>query len=69
MVYILKGWVVFEYEGQGEVMLRPGTCVLQPPGIRHHEVKHSDDQINEIVRQLNLGPQQRKLPDRLAILS
>ena len=43
MVYILKGWVVFEYEGQGEVMLRPGSCVLQPSGIRHREIKPSDD--------------------------
>ena len=43
MVYILQGWVVFEYEGQGEVTLRPGTCVLQPPGIRHREVRHSND--------------------------
>lgn len=43
MVYILQGWVVFEYEGQGEVTLRTGTCVLQPPGIRHREVRHSDD--------------------------
>ena len=38
----LKGWVL-EYEGEGEVMLRPGSCVLQPPGIRHREIKHSDD--------------------------
>ena len=43
MVYVLKGWVVFEYEGQGEHILRAGSCVLQPPGIRHREVKHSDD--------------------------
>ena len=43
MVYILQGWVVFEYEGQGEVTLRKGTSVLQPPGIRHREISHSDD--------------------------
>lgn len=43
MVYVLKGWVVFEYEGQGEHILRAGSAVLQPPGIRHREVKHSDD--------------------------
>ena len=43
MVYILKGWVVFEYETQGEQILRAGTCVLQPPGIKHREIKHSDD--------------------------
>ncbi len=43
MVYVTRGWVVFEYEGQGEVILRAGTCALQPPGIRHREVTHSDD--------------------------
>lgn len=43
MVYVTKGWVLFEYEGQGEHILREGSCVLQPPGIRHREVRHSDD--------------------------
>lgn len=43
MVYVLKGWVVFEYEDAGEQVLRAGSCVLQPPGIRHREVRHSDD--------------------------
>jgi len=43
MVYVTKGWVVFEYEGQGEHTLRAGSCVLQPPGIVHREVRHSDD--------------------------
>lgn len=43
MVYILKGWAIFEYEGRGEVKLGPGDCVHQPPGIRHREVDHSDD--------------------------
>ncbi|MBX2836751.1 MAG: cupin domain-containing protein [Gammaproteobacteria bacterium] len=43
LVYVLKGWVVFEYEGEGEHMLKTGSCVLQPPGIQHREVRHSDD--------------------------
>jgi quercetin dioxygenase-like cupin family protein len=43
MVYVTKGWVVFEYEGEGTHLLREGSCVLQPPGIRHREVRHSDD--------------------------
>ncbi len=43
MVYVLKGWVVFEYEGEGEHTLRAGSCVLQPPGIPHREIRHSDD--------------------------
>lgn len=50
MVYVLKGWVRFDYEGQGEVTLRAGSCVLQPPGIRHTELAHSDDvEMIEIV--------------------
>jgi len=50
MVYVTKGWVVFEYEGEGEHMLREGSCVLQPPGIKHREVRHSDDlELIEIV--------------------
>ncbi len=43
MVYVTRGWVVFEYEGVGEVRLEPGSCVHQPPGIRHRELAHSDD--------------------------
>ena len=43
MVYVLKGWVEFEYEGVGRVRLRKGSCVYQPPGIRHTELRHSRD--------------------------
>jgi quercetin dioxygenase-like cupin family protein len=50
LVYVLKGWVEFEYEGQGTVRLEPGSCVHQPPGIRHREVGHSEDlELLEIV--------------------
>lgn len=43
MVYVLKGWIEFEYEGQGVVRLEAGSCVHQPPGIRHRELGHSED--------------------------
>ncbi|MGP1681320.1 MAG: cupin domain-containing protein [Giesbergeria sp.] len=43
MVYILKGWIEFEYEGQGVVRMEAGACVYQPPGIRHRELGHSDE--------------------------
>lgn len=43
MVYVLRGWVEFEYEDIGPVRLEPGASVYQPPGIRHREVAHSDD--------------------------
>ena len=50
LVYVLKGWIEFEYEGLGRVRLEAGSCVHQPPGIRHQELGHSDDvELLEIV--------------------
>ena len=50
LVYVLKGWIEFEYEGQGLVRLEAGSCVHQPPEIRHREVGHSEDvEMLEIV--------------------
>jgi quercetin dioxygenase-like cupin family protein len=50
MIYCLKGWIKFDYEGVGEVLLEPGSCVHQPPGIRHTELGHSEDlELLEIV--------------------
>lgn len=50
MVYVTKGWVVFEYEGEGKVIMREGSSVLQPPGIGHRELHHSDDlELIEII--------------------
>ena len=43
LVYVLKGWIEFEYEGQGVVRLEAGSCVHQPPEIRHRELGHSHD--------------------------
>ncbi len=43
MYYVLRGWVKFHYEGVGEVIAEAGSCVHQPPGIRHAELDHSDD--------------------------
>jgi quercetin dioxygenase-like cupin family protein len=43
LVYVLKGWIEFEYEGHGVVRLEAGSCVHQPPSIRHREIAHSDD--------------------------
>ena len=40
-VYVLKGWVDFEYEGVGKVRMKAGTCFYQPPNIRHRELRHS----------------------------
>jgi quercetin dioxygenase-like cupin family protein len=50
LVYVLKGWIEFEYEGQGAVRLEAGSCVHQPSGIRHRELGHSEDlELLEVV--------------------
>jgi len=43
MFYVLKGWIKFVYEGEGEQMFQAGDCVLQPAGIVHNELDCSDD--------------------------
>jgi len=43
MFYVLKGWIRFVYESEGERTFHPGDCVLQPPGIVHNELECSDD--------------------------
>jgi quercetin dioxygenase-like cupin family protein len=43
MVYVLKGWIEFEFEGEGKVRLEAGSCMYQPPGLRHREIGHSED--------------------------
>ena len=50
MVYILRGWARFEYEGVGERTLRAGDCINQRPGIKHREIECSEDlEMLEIV--------------------
>src|SRR3954464_5456660 len=49
-VYVLKGWIEFEYQGIGKVMMKAGSCFYQPPGIRHREIRHSKNiEMIEIV--------------------
>ena len=53
----------FEYEGQGEQILRAGSCVLQPPGIIHREVRHSDDmELIEIISPADFGTAEEAAP-------
>lgn len=43
LVFVLRGWIKFNYENVGEVTLYPGDCINQAPTIRHIEIDHSDD--------------------------
>src|SRR5271165_2008124 len=50
MVYVLKGWIKSEFEGEGAVTMREGSCWLQPPRIKHTVLDYSDDcELLEII--------------------
>jgi quercetin dioxygenase-like cupin family protein len=68
-VYVLKGWVLFEYEGVGKVMMKAGSCFYQPPNIRHRELRHSRNlEMIEVVApavfKTRASPAARKSPGR-----
>jgi hypothetical protein len=50
MIYVLKGWIRSEFEGEGEVTMRQGAAWLQPPRIKHTVLDYSDDcELLEII--------------------
>ena len=64
-VYVLKGWVLFEYEGVGKVMMKAGSCFYQPPRIRHREIRHSQDlEMIEVVAPASFRTRDAKPPRR-----
>lgn len=49
MIYVLKGWIKGEYDGQ-VVTMREGAAWLQPPRIKHTVLDYSDDcELLEII--------------------
>ena len=64
-VYVLKGWVEFEYEGVGKVTMRAGSCFYQPPRIRHREIRHSRNlEMIEVVAPGRFKTRAAKTPTR-----
>jgi quercetin dioxygenase-like cupin family protein len=50
MVYVLKGWIKSEFEGQGVQTFKAGACWIQPPRIKHKVLDYSDDcEVLEII--------------------
>jgi quercetin dioxygenase-like cupin family protein len=50
MIYVLKGWIKTELDGQGAITMQQGSCWLQPPRIKHKVLDYSDDcEVLEIV--------------------
>lgn len=50
MVYVLKGWMKNEFEGQGVQVMKAGSSWIQPPGIKHTVLDYSEDcEVLEII--------------------
>lgn len=55
-LYMLKGWMIGEYEGAGRVKMTAGSCWIQPPGIRHQVIDYSDGcEMVEIILPANFA--------------
>jgi mannose-6-phosphate isomerase-like protein (cupin superfamily) len=50
MVYVLKGSMTTDFDGQGPVTMHAGSCWIQPPKIKHTVLDYSDDcEVLEII--------------------
>ena len=50
MIYVLKGWIRSEFDGEGVHTFHAGSCWIQPPKIKHTVLGYSDDcEVLEIV--------------------
>jgi quercetin dioxygenase-like cupin family protein len=50
MIYVLKGWIRSEFDGQGAHTMHAGACWIQPPRIEHKVLGYSDDcEVLEII--------------------
>jgi mannose-6-phosphate isomerase-like protein (cupin superfamily) len=50
MVYVLDGWIKTQMEGHDGMVMRAGSCWIQPPRIKHKVLDYSDDcRVLEIV--------------------
>ena len=54
MIYMLKGWMVGDYESQGKIRMEEGSCWIQPNGIRHTVLDYSHNcEMVEIILPAN----------------
>ena len=50
MVYVLKGWIKTEIDGQGEILMRAGSSWIQPPRVEHVVLDYSGDcEVLEVI--------------------
>jgi len=50
MVYVLKGSMTTDFDGQGPITMHAGSCWIQPPKIKHTVLDYSNDcEVLEII--------------------
>src|SRR6195256_2521537 len=50
MVYVLKGWIKTEIDGQGEILMRAGRAWIQRPRVEHVVLDYSGDcEVLEVI--------------------
>ena len=50
MVYVLKGSMTTDFDGQGPITMHAGSCWIQPPRIKHTVLDYSNDcEVLEII--------------------
>ncbi len=50
MIYVLKGWIKTELDGQGAIVMRAGSTWIQPPRIEHVVLDYSHDcEVLEVI--------------------
>lgn len=50
MIYVLKGWMTSEFDGEGAHTFYAGSCWVQPAKIKHTVLGYSDDcELLEII--------------------
>jgi len=66
-VYTLKGWVELEFEDGTHCRLESGDSIFIPGGMRHNELRTSDDlEILEVSVPADMGTVPVDRPERLA---
>src|SRR5262245_918270 len=70
MIYVLKGWMKTELDGQGAIVMRAGSAWIQPPRIEHVVLDYSDDcEVLEVILPADFATVELDEPPVLAATS
>ena len=65
MIYVLKGWIKTELDGQGAIVMRAGSAWIQPPRIEHVVLDYSNDcEVLEVILPADFATVELEKPTR-----